>query len=94
MSKAVGIICKLKTLLPKEILLKLYYALVHPQLLYGLLVGSFISQKNKCLAKQSCQTCKGRKILRQSYTILLKTLYLKVTRLILDILGRLSLYTF
>jgi len=38
MSRAVGIICKLKTMLLKEILLKLYYALVHPHLLYRLLV--------------------------------------------------------
>ena len=38
LSKAVGIICKLKCVLPKDALIKLYYALFHPHLLYGLLI--------------------------------------------------------
>ena len=36
LSKAVGTICKLKFVLPKDALLKLCYALFHPHLLYGL----------------------------------------------------------
>ena len=36
LSKAVGMICKLKFLLPKDALIKLYYALFHQHLLYGL----------------------------------------------------------
>jgi len=58
MSKEVGIICKLKTLLPKKILLKLPYALVHPLLLYGLLVWgstypSYIKKLIPCNTKLS-----------------------------------------
>ena len=37
-SRSIGIIIKLKSFLPQSALLKLYYALVHPHLLYGLLV--------------------------------------------------------
>ena len=37
-SRSIGIIIKLKSFLPPSALLKLYYALVHPHLLYGLLV--------------------------------------------------------
>ena len=35
-SRSIGIIIKLKSFLPPSALLKLYYALVHPHLLYGL----------------------------------------------------------
>ena len=38
MSNAVGIICKLKFVLPKDALIKLHYALFHPHLLYGLVI--------------------------------------------------------
>ena len=38
LSKAVGIICKLKFVLPKDALIKLYYALFNPHLLYGLVI--------------------------------------------------------
>ena len=38
LSKAVGIICKLKFVLPKDALIKLYYALFHPHLLYSLVI--------------------------------------------------------
>ena len=38
LSKAVGIICKLKFVLPKDALIKLYNALFHPHLLYGLVI--------------------------------------------------------
>ena len=38
LSKAVGIICKLKFVLPKDALIKLYYALFHLYLLYGLVI--------------------------------------------------------
>ena len=38
LSKAVGIICKLKFVLIKDALIKLYYALFHPHLLYGLVI--------------------------------------------------------
>ena len=38
LSKAVGIICKLKVVLLKDALIKLYYALFHPHLLYGLVI--------------------------------------------------------
>ena len=38
LSRAVGIITKLKYFLPRNVLLQLYYALVHPHLLYGLSV--------------------------------------------------------
>ena len=37
-SKAVGIICKLKFVLPKDALIKLYYALFHPHVLYSLVI--------------------------------------------------------
>ena len=37
-SRSIGIIIKLKSFLPPSALLKLYYALVHPHLLHGLLV--------------------------------------------------------
>ena len=37
-SRSIGIIVKLKSFLPPSALLKLYHALVHPHLLYGLLV--------------------------------------------------------
>ena len=37
LSKAAGIIYKLKFVLPKDALIKLYYALFHPHLLYGLI---------------------------------------------------------
>ena len=36
LSKAVGILCKLKHVLPQNALLKLYYSLFHSHLLYGL----------------------------------------------------------
>ena len=38
MSGAVGIICKLKFVLPRDALIKLYFALFHPHLLYGLVI--------------------------------------------------------
>ena len=38
LSRVVGIIAKLKSFLPQSVLLQLYYALVHPHLLYGLSV--------------------------------------------------------
>ena len=38
MSKAVGIIGKLKFVLLKDALIKLYYALFHPYLLYGIVI--------------------------------------------------------
>ena len=38
LSKAVGCICKLKLVLLKDALIKLYYALFHPHLLYGLVI--------------------------------------------------------
>ena len=38
LSKAVGIICKLKFVLLKDALIKLYYALFHPHLFYGLVI--------------------------------------------------------
>ena len=38
LSKAVGIVCELKFVLPKDALIKLYYALFHPNLLYGLVI--------------------------------------------------------
>ena len=38
MSKAVGIICKLKFVLPKDALIKLYNVLLHPHLLCGLVI--------------------------------------------------------
>ena len=38
LSKAVGIIYKLKFVLPKDALIKLYYALFHPHLFYGLVI--------------------------------------------------------
>ena len=38
LSKAVGIICKLKFVLPKDALIKLYYALFHLYLLYSLVI--------------------------------------------------------
>ena len=38
LSKAVGIICKLKFVLPKDALIKLYYALFQPHLLYSLVI--------------------------------------------------------
>ena len=37
-SRSIGIIIKLKSFLPSSALLKLYYAIVHPHLLYGLLI--------------------------------------------------------
>ena len=36
--RPIGILCKLKNVLPQNALLKLYYSLVHPHLLYGLVV--------------------------------------------------------
>ena len=38
LSRSIGIIIKLKSFLSPTALLKLYYAIVHPHLLYGLLV--------------------------------------------------------
>ena len=38
LSKAVAIIWKLKVVLPKDALIKLYYALFHPHLSYGLVI--------------------------------------------------------
>ena len=38
LSKAVGIICKLKFVLRKDAIIKLYYALLYPHLLYGLVI--------------------------------------------------------
>ena len=38
LSEAVGIICKLKFVLPKDALIQLYYALFHSYLLYGLVI--------------------------------------------------------
>ena len=38
LSKAVGIICKLKFVLPKDALIKQYYALFHPHLLHGVVI--------------------------------------------------------
>ena len=48
-SRSIGIIIKLKSFLPPSALLKLYYALVHPHLLYGLLVWG--ATYTSCLAK-------------------------------------------
>ena len=47
--KAVGIMFKLKSILTQEALLKLYYALVHPYLLYGIIAweSTFPSYLNK-----------------------------------------------
>lgn len=49
LSRSVGILTKLKRLLPPKSLLQLYYAIVHPHLLYGLIVwgGSFKSYIDK-----------------------------------------------
>ena len=38
LSEAVGIVCKLKFVLPKDALIQLYYALFHLYLLYGLVI--------------------------------------------------------
>ena len=38
LSKSLGILCKLKPILPQNALLKLYYSMVHSHLLYGLVV--------------------------------------------------------
>ena len=40
LSRAVGIMCKLKHIIPLRILIRLYYAFFHSHLLYGLLVWS------------------------------------------------------
>ena len=40
LSRAVGIMCKLKHIVPLRILIRLYYAFFHSHLLYGLLVWS------------------------------------------------------
>ena len=37
-SRSIGIICKMRNFFPRDILLKLYYSLVHPLLLHGLFV--------------------------------------------------------
>ena len=39
--RAVGILCKLKHVLPHNAVFKLYYSLFHPQLLYGLVAWGF-----------------------------------------------------
>ena len=43
LSRAVGIIAKLKSFLPRNVLWQLYHALVHPHLLYGLSLRSHIA---------------------------------------------------
>ena len=43
LSRAVGIITKLKSILSKNLPLQLYYTLVHPNLLYGLIVWGRLS---------------------------------------------------
>ena len=39
-NEIVGTLFKLKSVLPQEALLKLYYALIHPHLIYGIIVWS------------------------------------------------------
>ena len=38
LSRGVGILHRLKAVLPREVLCKIYFALFHPHLLYGLMV--------------------------------------------------------
>ena len=60
LSRAVGIIAKLKYFLPRNVLLQLHYALVHPHLLYGLSVWG--STYPSYLAKLSTLQDKAVKI--------------------------------
>ena len=38
MARSVGILCKLKNVLPRKTLLQLYHALIHPLLTYGIII--------------------------------------------------------
>ena len=60
LSRAVGIIAELKSFLPQNVLLQLYYALVHSHLLYGLSVWG--STHPSYLAKLSTLQNKAIKI--------------------------------
>ena len=76
LSEAVGSICKLKFVLPKDALIQLYYALFHSYLLYGLVIRgstypSYLMKINT-LQKNS-KTGRGWCLSRQSYPILLQT---------------------
>ena len=55
LSRAVRILCKFKFVLSKEALLKLYHALVHPHLLYGVVASrsTFSTYLNKLISLQN-----------------------------------------
>ena len=65
-STAIGILCKLKSMAPVKILLSVYYAIVFPHLMYGILLWGCSSKnnlhklqmlQNKCLRiKEGWQT--------------------------------------
>ena len=68
LSRALGILCKLKHVLPQSILLKLYYSLVHPLLLYGLVIwGSMfptylLNRQRACFREFNTLLCKTENI--------------------------------
>jgi len=55
LSRAVGILCKLKHLSPQKPLLKLFYSLIHPHLFYGLVAwgSTFPSHLRKLSSLQN-----------------------------------------
>ena len=55
LSRAVEILWRLETVLPQTALLKLYYAFLHPHILYGLIVwgSTFPSYFTKVIALQN-----------------------------------------
>ena len=75
MSRAVGIISKLCHFLPTNALLNVYYAFIHPHLLYGLPIwgSSFPSHLKKLIVLQNKAIKTNRWWLtkRQGYTLLL-----------------------
>ena len=76
-ARSVGILSKLKHSLSSTSLLKLYYAFIHPHMLYGLSIWgsthkSYLS-KLQTPKKQSCKNHWRRKIYGPCYTILLET---------------------
>ena len=76
LSKAVAIICKLKFVLPKHALIKLYYAFFHPYLLYGLVNwgSTYSSYLMKISTLQNIvKLVGGWWLSKQSFQILLQT---------------------
>ena len=72
-SRATGVLYRLKSVFPKEILLTLYNTLIGSYINYGLLVWGVKSNRIEVLQKKRHKTCHKQHIFCSHYTPLFKS---------------------